>query len=284
VYRFVSARAVDRDDPARNRDLLDEGVLYAARFDADGTGRWLPLVHGQGGLVEANGFRSQADVLIEAREAATRVGATPMDRPEDVEANPATGRVYVVLTKNKARPAARVDAANPRAENLYGHILELIPTPVDGRPDPTADAFTWNVFLRAGDPARPADGAAYGPGMAAAQWLANPDNIAFDPRGRLWIATDGADDFDVPDGVYVCDTDGPARAAPRMLYAAPTRAEVCGPCFTPDGTTLFVAVQHPGEGSPFAFPSTRWPDFRRDMPPRPSVVAIRREDGGPVGG
>ena len=281
VYRYVSRGRYDPLDPASAEDLLDDGTLSVGRFDDDGTLHWLPLVHGAGPLTSAAGFASQADVLIEARRAAALLGATPMDRPEDVEANPATGRVYVALTKNKDR--TQTDAANPRAPNPYGHVLELIPPPdAQGRPDPTADAYTWEVFLRAGNPARPTDGAAYGAAATADGWLACPDNVAFDPRGRLWIATDGADDYGVPDGVYVTDVAGPGRAAPRMVYACPVGAELCGPCFTPDGTTLFVSVQHPGEGSPYGAPSTRWPDFTPNMPPRPSVVAIRRTDGSQV--
>lgn len=283
VYRFVTARPVGAT-PEANRDLLDEGTLSVAQFRDDGTCRWLPLVAGTGGLTAAAGFASQADVAIDTRSAARRVGGTPMDRPEDVETNPVTGRVYVVLTNNKDRTAARVDAANPRAGNVHGHLLELVPPDREGRPDPTADVFSWSVFLRGGDPAKPADGAGYGPAMTTHHWLSCPDNVAFDRKGRLWIATDGAERAGIPDGVYACDTEGAGRAAPRMLYAAPEGAEICGPCFTPDGTTLFLAVQHPGEGSGAASPSTRWPDFDPALPPRPSVVALRRSDGGPVGG
>ena len=58
--------------------------------------------------------------------------------------------------------------------------------------------------------------------------------------------------------------------------------------FAPDGKSLFVAIQHPGEenadGVPGTFeaPSTRWPDFTDDMPPRPAIVVIIKEEGGPI--
>ena len=111
-----------------------------------------------------------------------------------------------------------------------------------------------------------------------------PDNITFDPAGRLWVATDGANDFNLPDGVYGVDTEGPARGLPKLLFTCPHGAEATGPCFTPDGTTLFLSVQHPSEDAETLDKAqSLWPDFKDGQPPRPSVVAIRRKDGQPVG-
>lgn len=286
VYKFVTARPWNPADPAANRDLLDEGTLFVAKFAADGTLRWLPLVHGEGPLTEANGFASQAEVLIEVRRAADLLGATPMDRPEDVEPNPATGRVYVMLTNNDRRTAEQVDAANPRARNVHGHVLEIIP-PGAGTPrvDHAAAEARWGVFLVAGKPGMD-PGAQYHRATSDQGWLSCPDNCAFDSKGRIWIATDGAPSAaGVADGLYAADTMGRGRALTRLFYQAPTGAEVCGPCFTPDETTIFLAIQHPAEdaGSSFEQPSTRWPDFRDNLPPRPSVIAIVRKGGGPVG-
>lgn len=295
LYKFVTDGKVNLADRAANRDLLDSGTLYAARFNADGSLDWLPLVQGQGGLTAENGFNSQADVVIEARRAATLLGATPMDRPEDVEPNRVNGKVYVMLTNNTRRKADAVDAANPRADNIWGHVLEL--TATDG--DHAAPTGRWDILVKAGNPADPATAAMWNPAVSSNGWFACPDNCAVDPQGRLWVTTDQGSSWKkasgTADGVWALDTEGAARGTGRMFYRVPVGAEMCGPCFTPDGKTLFVAVQHPGtdgtkdfpgfeRSSTFEDPATRWPDFRDDLPPRPSVVAITRDDGGVIGG
>ncbi len=281
LFKFVAAGRFNPKDRAANMQLLDAGTLYVARFREDGTGEWLPLSCGHGPLAGANGFRSQAEVVINARRAADLLGATKMDRPEDVEANPATGKVYCVMTSNDRRTPDRVDRANPRADNKFGHIIELIE---DGG-DHAATHFRWEVFILAGDPKQPAHRAFY-QGRTDVSPFAMPDNLAFDAAGRMWVATDGMDDtLNVNDGVFVVDTEGPMRGRARQFLSGPVGCEVCGPAFTPDNRTLFVAIQHPGDVAKATFekPGSRWPDYRNDMPPRPSVVAIYRDDGGKIG-
>ncbi len=281
VYRFVSAKPWNPVDRAANRNLLDEGTLSVARFGADGKVEWLPLVQGQGPLTAENGFATQGDVLVKTRMAADLLKPTPMDRPEDIETNPVNGRVYVVLTNNGLRKPDQVDKANPRPTNDHGHILEI--SPKDG--DHAAAEGTWSIFLLAGKPGQDA-GARYHRATSDNGWLSCPDNIAFDSKGRIWIVTDGAPSAaGVADGVYGADTTGFGRALTRCFYQAPVGAEVCGPVFTPDDSTLFLAIQHPGEdrGSSYEKPSTRWPDFKDGMPPRPSIVAITKKGGGTIG-
>ena len=285
IYKYVSNGTFDPAAGFANSALLDDGVLHVAKFSDDGNVEWLPLVHGQGKLTETNGFKSQADVLIEARRAADLLEATKMDRPEDIEVDPKTGKVYICLTKNDKRKPDQVDAVNARADNKWGHIVELTPPVKDSKADHGATKFAWDIFIHAGNPKDAAQGAKYGGEVSESGWFACPDNVAFDPKGRIWIATDGFPDFGVHDGVWAADLDGDGRAITRHFLGCPRGAELCGPVFTPDGQTLFVSVQHPGEEkeSNFDNPTTRWPDFADGVPPRPSVVAIVKKGGGEIG-
>jgi uncharacterized protein len=286
VYRFVTRRAFDPANPNANRNLLDDGTLSVAKFDADGTVSWLPLTFGTGPLTPENGFESQADVLIETRRAADLLGATPMDRPEDVEPSSVNGCVYVILSNNSKRSAEQADAANPRPHNMHGHVLELIPQKTESGFDHAADTFQWTVFLRGGDPVSRTDDATCHADVSNDGWVSCPDNAAFDSRGRLWMTTDGASETaSTADGIYVCETNGEDRARTRLFFQGPRGSELSGVCLTPDDRSLFVSVQHPGEedGSDFANPSTRWPDFDPKLPPRPAVVAIRHRNRQPIG-
>lgn len=300
-YKFVTRARFAPERPGANRDLLDEGTLYVARFRDDGRGEWLPLVHGaHPELTAKGGFASQGDVVLRCREAADRLGATPLDRPEDVAVHPHSGRVFVACTQNSNRDGGVVmvngreldtstDGASPRAPNESGHILEL----AEEGGDAAATAFRWEVFLLAGAPngaqllsALPAehtgslsvDATYFGGQTEVAQLsaFANPDNLGFDRHGNLWIVTDGNQPGGANDGCFVCPTEGPERGLVRQFMSGPIGAEVCGCEFAPNGETLFLTLQHPGEAGSAARPQSHWPDGG-DAAPRPSVIAIEPE-------
>ncbi len=282
VYKFVTNGKFDASNPAANADLLDDGTLYVARFDADGTVDWMPLVHGQGALTAENGFADQAAVLIEARRAGDTLGATKMDRPEDVQPNAKTGKVYCMLTNNNKRKPGSEDAANPRPENLFGHIIEISET--DG--DFASTKSKWEVLLKCGDPSVAEVGASFSSATTKNGWFGMPDNCAIDADGRLWVATDGnnAKATGRTDGLWAVDTEGAMRGTSKLFFRCPIGAEMCGPTFNPNGETLFLAVQHPGDDglATFEKPATRWPDFKDDMPVRPAVIAVTKQEGGKI--
>jgi secreted PhoX family phosphatase len=285
LYKWVSKGKFNTKSRRANRDLLDDGTLYVAKFSDDYSVKWMPLVFGDGPLTPANGFRDQGEVLIETRRAADLLGATPMDRPEDVETNPVNGRVYVALTNNSKRKDGDVNKANPRAKNYDGQIMELVPPKKGNKVDHAALEHAWDMFIIAGDP-QSGVGAWYPKAPSRNGWLSSPDNVTFDNAGRIWIATDGMNyrKPQVGDGLFAAETTGPDRGRTQRFFTAPKGAEVCGPMMNPDNTSLFLCVQHPGDdkGSSYYRPSTRWPDFG-DSPPRPSVVVVTKKGGGVIG-
>jgi hypothetical protein len=290
VYKFISSGTVG-DDRSANMKLLSDGTLHVAKFDDDGTVDWIPLIFGEGPLTAENGFNSQADVMIDARIAADLLGATPMDRPEDIQPH-ADGRVYVMLTNNNKRKPGDENAANPRPENNFGHIIEI--TEAGG--DHTAVKSSWNILVSCGDPSVTEVGAQWGPETTEHGWFGSPDNCAIDAEGRLWISTDqgsGWPKTGKSDGLYALETDGPLRGTSKLFFRCPVGGELCGPYFSGDQRTLFLAVQHPGtdgtkaykgfeRASTFEDPATRWPDFKDGMPPRPSVVVVTKKGGGRI--
>lgn len=285
VYKFVSDGTVS-GEKASDTNLLDKGTLYVAKFSDDGTGRWLPLKHGEGKLT-APAFRDQAEVLIFARAAARAVGATPMDRPEDVEVSPTTGKVYFAMTKNSERGGEGkppVDKANPRKKNSYGHLIEI--TEDDG--DHSTTSFKWEIPLLCGDPKDTKSGVYYG-GLDPRDFssIACPDNLCFSKDGLLWIVTDGQPGaFKTGegkagqcDGLFAMVVDGPQRGLLKQLLSAVPDSEVTGPFLTPDEKTMFVSIQHPGEESKLEKPSSMWPDVSKAGTPRPAVITIVNAGG-----
>ncbi|MGH8803275.1 MAG: PhoX family protein [Polaromonas sp.] len=289
IYKFVSRDKIAPGGARANRELLDHGTLYVARFDADGSGRWIALVHGQGPLTAANGFADQGEVLIKSRQASDLLGATKMDRPEWLAIDPNNGWVYATLTYNTSRGAKDmpgVDAANPRANNVMGQIIRW----QDDR-DFDGTTFKWNHLVLAGDPANER---AEAKGNINGDLFACPDGLAFDARGVLWIQTDmhasqmykGEMKNVGSNQMLACDV---KTGQTRRFLTGPTNCEITGVTWTPDSRTMFVNVQHPGESptnrSDPAEPTkySNWPDYKPGGRPRSATVVVRKKDGGVIG-
>ncbi|MFD4583450.1 PhoX family protein [Streptomyces sp. NPDC058423] len=297
-YKFVSSKRMKKGDSRAAREhnltLLDEGTLYVAKLtgdspqDIDGTGKlpndgefdgggvWIPLATGD--VSHVPGMTAE-EVYVFTRLAGDKVGATKMDRPEDVEPSPRTGRVYVALTNNTDRGKAGkpgADEANPRNLNKHGQILEL----AEHWDDPSSDGFAWRLFLVAGDPEDPATYFAGYPKETVSP-ISCPDNVAFDPYGNLWISTDGAQ-LGSHDGLFGVATTGERRGELKQFLTVPKGAETCGPII--QDRRVLVAVQHPGEidGATVEKPASVWPDGPGRVV-RPSVVAVYRKDGRDIG-
>jgi secreted PhoX family phosphatase len=341
IYKFVCARPFTPNDKVANRDMLDHGTLYVARFAADGTGTWIALLPGTDTVIDDPGtpgrklklreladFRGASDAEVQAlisirtRMAADAVGATMMDRPEWCAARPRIAgfqeiEVYCTLTNNSRRgnrPASvnradgattaasanpPVDAANPRPDNDYGHIVRWRET---GR-SVAATTFQWDLFVLCGDKQAAAGGktlpSTYEPagydgyvGNINGDDYGAPDGLWFDDQGRLWIQTDQAGDgrgdwVNIGGNVMVCAD--PNTRQTRRFLTSPTDCEVTGVVTSPDGRAMFVNIQHPGDRATPDEPtrSSHWPYSQGYGPagrPRSATVVITREDGGIVGG
>ncbi|MEU6373686.1 PhoX family protein [Streptomyces sp. NPDC046909] len=302
-YKFVSSKRMKKGTSRavreHNLSLLDEGTLYVAKLtgdspaieidgtgklpadgEFDGSGVWIPLATAtaKGAVSHVDGMTAE-EVYVFTRLAGDKVGATKMDRPEDIEPNPHTGKVYVALTNNTNRGVgsnAPADEANPRNANKHGQILEL--TERWNRADSTK--FAWSLFLVAGDPNDPATYFAGFPKDKVSP-ISCPDNVTFDPYGNLWISTDGAQ-LGYHDGLFGVATRGGRRGELKQFLTMPVGAETCGPIV--QDRRVLVAVQHPGEisGATVEQPASVWPDGPGKIV-RPAVVAVWRTDGDDIG-
>lgn len=237
LYRFISSKP----------NSLDEGELFVADMK---NGRWVSMSYAKQPILQKN-FKDQVDVLTYCREAAKFLGATPLDRPEDIEIHPKTGDVYIALTNSYSR------------KNFHGSILRLSPK----NSDHSHDEFTSKDFLVGG----------------VETGFSCPDNLAFDTKGNLWITTDmsghmiGKGPFASfgNNGLYYVALEGDDAGIVRRLAEGPNDSELTGICFTPDGLGLFLAVQHPGEmTADISKPTSNWPRGGNEIP-RPAVVEIR---------
>ena len=282
LYRFVSSKRYNPNDRAASKSLLDDGQLSVARFiqepgpgeakgAANGAEKGRRLVWQKLSLESPAIGRimgSPADIVIDPRLAADASDATPMDNPTDMAIHPSNGTVVAALNGRQPQQILRANLANPRHFNPYGHLLAMHPP----NGDHTADVYDWNLLLLAGDLRR--SGALYHRGTTANGWFVRPSNLRFDGTGVLWIATDGAPSHGFADGVWGLHVDAPLRGLSRHLLALPQGAAAAGPCLDTANAALLLSVQHP---------QTSWPDHRKDLPARSSVIAVSRQDGGKIG-
>ena len=269
LYKFVSSeKYVEGGD---NHELLHKGELFVAKFSDDGTGTWINLKKANMGT---------AETLVFARLAADKLGATTMDRPEWVAANPHKTEAYVCLTNNKNRGKEGknqpVNAVNHRVNNQYGQIARWIPT--DG--NHSSDTFDWDLFVVAGNPAVHTGDNAGSDNITQENMFNSPDGLKFDKFGNLWIQTDGK---------YSDDGDFAGMGNNQMLLGntltgeisrflvGPKECEVTGLTWSVDHKTMFVGIQHPGEKGDSLFPGGV------GTIPRSAIVAIQRNDGEIIG-
>jgi len=278
IYKFVSAGKFSA--AGDNTNLLEEGKLFAARFNEDQTGEWMEL------NPETTGLSSQAEVCIRTRIAGSAVGATTMDRPEWVASNPNKAEVYCALTNNKNRgikpnkggDETPATGPNPRPENKYGQIVRWVPD--DG--DHTATGFTWDLFVLAGNPGvhGNTDPNAGSRNITTGNMFNSPDGISFDDNGFLWIQTDGKysnkDEFAGMGNNQMLVGDTETGQIERFMVG-PKECEVTGITWSADRRTMFVGIQHPGEKG-----DSNWPDGGRSAP-KSAVIAVKRDDGGLIG-
>ncbi len=276
IYRFVSDGIMSAG--ADNSELLANGKLYVAKFHDNGKGEWLELTP------QSTGMKSQAEICIHTRQAASAVGATTMDRPEWISANPNKIEAYCCLTNNKNRgskPNAGGDATpvggpNPRAGNEYGQIVRWVPD----NGDHMSTGFTWDLFVLAGNPTAHQDARKGSANVTADNMFNSPDGLAFDNNGLLWIQTDG--DYSNQGNFAGMGNNqmlvgDPETGEIQRFLVGPKECEVTGITWSPDRRTLFVGIQHPGEEGNSHFPGGG------DSVARSSIIAITRNDGAIIG-
>ncbi|MDX6611119.1 MAG: uncharacterized protein QOD75_305 [Blastocatellia bacterium] len=284
IYRYVSNQPW-RDARRRGISPLDDGILYAAKFHDGGAGEWLPLTPDHHALKNW----SLNDILINTRGAADAVGATKMDRPEWIDTFPANLTAIVSLTNNTQRGVGKhpgPDAANPRAKNVYGHMIRW----TYGRDWSDAE-FRWEIFALAGDPASAGTAA-----TVTGDKYGSPDALFVAPGGRLWIGTDASrttinagDYAGFGNNQMLCAD--PVTRETRRFLVGPNGCEITGIFTTPDERTMFVGIQHPGESSAKIRDSdpanpkrdSSWPDGPAGGRPRSACVVITKDDGGTIG-
>jgi uncharacterized protein len=273
LYKYVSADSY-QEMLEHGVSPLDEGTLYVAKFADDGSGIWLAVVHGEGPLTEANGWKDQADVLIRTRLAADALGASKLDRCEWTSVDPVTGTCYVSMTNGSGGRGKVSGDRAPKVGNPFGQIVRW--EEADG--DHAAMTFTWEVFLFAGDPTKTT---VPNTNVSDENRFGSPDGLWIDQSRRVWIETDVSNsklhkgDYDRMGNNQMLCADPDTKEVRRFL-SGPEGCEITGVIGTPDQKTLFINIQHPGETQPSTFPFGT-------TPPRSCTIVITKDDGGQIG-
>jgi secreted PhoX family phosphatase len=276
VYKFVTVGqfSIRRREP--NFDLLDSGRLSVARFHDDGTGKWLPLVCGEGPLTTAHGIASQADVLINPRRAADLLGATTMDSLENVEPNPVNGKIYCAIADHIHCPRESIDGVTPRAANRHTHIIEL----TEDSNNPIAETFTWETCLPCADmnyAEHDTHTAGFEPSRIGPNF--SPGLIKFDPEGNLWTtASPHPPSLKQSDGLYAIPLRGRAPGHLRKFLGGVQGGELAGLGFSPNGQALFCSIRSADEGTSLGCASSTRIDGA--LPPRPGVIVVGKTADG----
>lgn len=253
LFKFVS-KGTYQGKPASDKDLLMEGKLFAANLEV---GAWEELSPSHPKLLSnkktAKKYSDMGSILEDAADVAKIIGATPLNRAEDIEVDPKTGDVMIALTNNS------------KAGDFYGQILKVSET----KDHADSQTFTHEPYLVGGPSA----------GFAC------PDNLCYGPDGALYIATDvsggslghGAMKPFKKNGLFKVEFDAASRPVAVPVLFCPPEAEVTGPCFSADGSTMFVSIQHPGELSFIKSNkyTSHWPEGKGR--PKSTVIAVTRK-------
>ncbi len=275
LYKYVSNKSIN--EVKDKSSLLSNGNLYVAKFNDNFTGEWLLLDS------QTTGLTSKAEICIFTRLAASKVGATTMDRPEWIASNPKKNEVCCCLTNNKNRgiktnkggDKVDVDKVNPRKNNKYGQIVRWKPRDNNH----SSVYFEWDLFVIAGNPNVHDDKNRGSKNIDKENMFNSPDGLKFDKYGRLWIQTDGnysnSGDFKGMGNNQMLIADTNTGEIKRFMVG-PKECEVTGLTFAPDYKTVFVGIQHPGERLGSNFPD------KGNNKPRSCIIAIQKKDGSEI--
>lgn len=293
-----------------------EGGIFAATTDQDMT-QFKQQFKTLGDLYQGTATEKQGAILIDAHYAANAAGATCTGRPEDTEVAP-DGTLYITFTSGspggEGGPDKRI-FKGPKGEipYEYGWIMRL----TEDNNEPAALTFRWDMLALGGEPADGGAGFANPDNlwMDSQNNLWVVTDMSTDKHNKA--VSDRVDEAGKPvsqsnlrglfgnNSIWVMPTAGPDAGSAYLFGMGPMECEITGPCFTKEQQTLFLSVQHPGEFNgirknqatetrKFAMTTTdgqgftqvrqvpigsNWPSLKANDPPKPAVVALRRQDG-----